>query len=85
MTNDRLVGSGILAGSIAVVIIYGLLMVHAWQITFVVAAFLTVALLIGTLAWTGYKMATTPPPEPTTEIPEVAPESNADAKGQKQP
>jgi predicted DNA-binding transcriptional regulator len=79
LANDRLVGGGILAGSLAGIVVYGLLMVFASQITLVVTAFLGVALLLGILAWIGYTMATTPPPEPITEIPEVTPGSKADA------
>jgi predicted DNA-binding transcriptional regulator len=83
LANDRLVGGGILAGSSVGIVIYGLLLVYAWQITLIVTAFLGVALLLGILAWIGYTMATTPPPEPITEIPGVAPQEKANAEGQK--
>lgn len=44
-------------------------MVYAWVITIRVTAFLAVALLLAILAWIGYTMATTPPPEPVPNIP----------------
>jgi predicted DNA-binding transcriptional regulator len=61
-------------GSIAGIIIYGLLLLYFWEITIRVTAFLAVALLLAILAWIGYTMATTPPPEPIAEIPSVAAE-----------
>ena len=39
------------------------------MITIRVTAFLAVALLLAILAWIGYTMATTPPPEPVPNIP----------------
>lgn len=74
MANDRAIGGGIFAGSVIGIIIYALLMVYAWEITLRVTAFLAVALLLGILAWIGYTMATTPPPEPITDIPEISSE-----------
>jgi predicted DNA-binding transcriptional regulator len=71
MANDRAMGWVILVGSILGIVIYGALLYYAWVITIQVSAFLAVALLLGILAWVGYTMATTPPPEPITEIPEV--------------
>ncbi len=83
LANDRLVGGSILAGSLAGIVVYGLLLVYAWQITLILTAFLGMSLLLGILAWIGYTMATTPPPEPITEIPEVPAESKAAPEGQK--
>lgn len=73
MANDRLIGGAIFGGSIVGIILYAVLLWFAWQITIQVTAFLAVALLLGILAWIGYTMATTPPPEPITDIPEVPP------------
>lgn len=70
MANDKAVGGGILAGSIIGIVLYGVLMVYAWEVTLRVTAFLGIALLLGILAWIGYTMATTPAPEPITDIPE---------------
>jgi predicted DNA-binding transcriptional regulator len=72
LANDRAIGGGIFAGSVIGIIVYALLMVYAWEITLRVTAFLAVALLLGILAWIGYTMATTPPPEPITDIPEIS-------------
>jgi len=71
MANDRAVGGAIFGGSIFGIIVYGLLLVYAWEITIRVTAFIGVALILAILAWIGYTMATTPPPEPITEIPEM--------------
>jgi predicted DNA-binding transcriptional regulator len=71
MANDRLIGGAILGGSIIGVIIYGLLIVYWPLLVLQISAFLAVLILLGILAWIGYTMATTPPPEPITEIPDV--------------
>ena len=46
-----------------------------------ITAFVGVLLLLAILAWIGYTMATTPPPEPITDIPEMAPEKPAGDAG----
>ena len=71
MANDRAVGGAIFGGSVIGIILYAVLMIYWWDITIRVTAFIGVALLLAILAWIGYTMATTPPPEPITEIPEV--------------
>ena len=71
MANDRAVGGAIFGGSIMGIVLYALLLVYFWEITIRVTAFVSVALLLAILAWIGYTMATTPPPEPITEIPET--------------
>jgi len=84
MANDRAVGGSILGGSIIGIILYALLLVYWWEITIRVTAFIGVALILGILAWIGYTMATTPPPEPITEIPEMGAPSG-EAKGEPKP
>lgn len=59
----------IVVGSAAGIVIYGLLMVYAWQITLRVTAFAAVLVLLGVLAWVGYTRATTPLPEALLEEP----------------
>jgi len=71
LANDSAVGGAILIGSIIGIVIYGVLLVYAWEVTLRVTAFLAVALLLGILAWIGYTMATTPPPEPIADIPNM--------------
>lgn len=69
LAKDSAIGGAIFAGSIIGIILYGALLVFFWEITIRVTAFLAVALLLGILAWIGYTMATTPPPEPIADIP----------------
>jgi len=71
MANDRFVGGAVFGGSIVGIILYALLLVYWWEITIRVTAFVGVALILAILAWIGYTMATTPAPEPITEIPET--------------
>ena len=71
MANDRAVGGAILGGSIIGIILYAILLLYAWEITIRVTAFVGVALILAILAWIGYTMATTPPPEPIADVPDV--------------
>jgi len=81
MANDRAVGGGILIGSIIGIIIYGLL-IYFWPLLVLeITAFLAVLVLLAILAWIGYTMATTPPPEPIADIPEMAPEKPGASAG----
>jgi predicted DNA-binding transcriptional regulator len=74
MANDRAVGSAIFLGSILGIIVYGLL-IYYWPLLILeITAFVGVLLLLAILAWIGYTMATTPPPEPIADIPEMSPE-----------
>lgn len=74
MANDRAIGGTILGVSVLGIVIYGALLAlpWAWEWTIRITAFLAVALLLGILAWIGYTMATTPPPEPITDIPDMS-------------
>lgn len=76
MANDRAIGGTILGVSVLGIVIYGALLAlpWAWEWTLRITAFLAVALLLGILAWIGYTMATTPPPEPITDIPDMSSE-----------
>ncbi len=81
MANDRLVGGAILAGSVVGIILYGSLMYFWPTVILQITAFVAVAVLLGILAWIGYTMATTPPPEPIADLPVQAPASEgSDAK-----
>jgi len=71
LANDRSVGGGIFAGSVLGILVYAALLYYSPLFILEITAFLAVALLLGILAWIGYTMATTPPPEPMTDIPEV--------------
>jgi len=70
MANDRAVGSAILVGSVLGVIVYGLLLYYWPTVMLQITAFVAVAVLLAILGWIGYTMATTPPPEPITDVPE---------------
>ncbi len=83
MANDRTVGGALFAGGVVGIILYGLLMVYAWAVTLRVTAFLGIALLLTILAWIGYTMATTPPPEPIAEIPPMTQSPGETKTGEK--
>lgn len=68
MANDRALGGAIFGGSIIGIIIYAGLLFWWPLIILQVTAFLAVVVLLGILAWIGWTMATTPPPEPITDL-----------------
>jgi predicted DNA-binding transcriptional regulator len=68
MANDRALGGAILLGSIAGIIIYGILLYYWPTLILEITAFLGVVVLLGILGWIGWTMATTPPPEPMPEM-----------------
>jgi predicted DNA-binding transcriptional regulator len=85
MANDRAIGGGILLGSVLGIIVYGLL-IYYWPLLILeITAFVAVLVLLAILAWIGYTMATTPPPEPITDIPEMAPEKPASSATASEP
>ena len=77
MANDRAVGSAILVGSVLGIIVYGLLLYYWPLVVLQITAFVAVAVILAILGWIGYTMATTPPPEPITDVPETAGEKKA--------
>lgn len=79
LANDRVIGGGIFAGSIVGIIVYGLMILYWPTIMLQITAFVGVAALLGILAWIGYTMATTPPPEPITDVPDVSTEPKPDS------
>jgi predicted DNA-binding transcriptional regulator len=72
LANDRVIGGGIFGGSILGIILYGLLVFYWPTIVLQLTAFIGFAVLFGILAWIGYTMATTPPPERITDIPDLS-------------
>lgn len=78
MANDRAIGGGIFGGSIIGIIVYALLLWYWGPLVVEITAFVGVFVLLAILAWIGYTMATTPPPEPITDIPEMSPEKPAE-------
>jgi len=85
MANDRAIGGAILVGSILGIIVYGLLIFYWPLLVLEITAFVAVLILLAILAWIGYTMATTPPPEPITDIPEMTPEKPAADSGSSAP
>ena len=77
MANDRAIGGAIFGISIVGIIVYGVLLYYWGSLVVEITAFVAVLILLSILAWIGYTMATTPPPEPITDIPEMAPEKPA--------
>lgn len=70
MFRDQIIGIGLLAASIIVIIVYGWLVFFTnWSILVLqITGFIAVAVVFGILAWIGYTLATTPPPKPIEEI-----------------
>jgi predicted DNA-binding transcriptional regulator len=88
MANDRALGGAILFGSIAGIIVYGILLYLWATIILEITAFLGVVVLLGILGWIGWTMATTPPPEPMPEMagqPSAAPSAPAAGGMDKKP
>jgi len=83
MASDRAIGALILAASLIGIILYGwLVFLWAPMIVLQITAFIAVAFVLGILAWIGYTMATTPPPQPIEAIEEaMEKESKPEAKG----
>ncbi len=67
LANDRAIGAAILIASVLGIIVYGGLLYLYSLIILELTAILGVVVLLGILAWIGWTMATTPPPEPITE------------------
>ncbi len=78
MPSDKSIGSLLLLVGVVGILVYGGLLFLAEPavslLTLQVTAFIAVALILGIVAWIGYTMATTPPPEPleVTEAPAPA-------------
>jgi predicted DNA-binding transcriptional regulator len=73
LANDRAVGASVFVGSVVGVIIYGILMFYFSLPVLQLTAFLSVAIILGILSWIGYTMATTPAPEPLSDVAQSPP------------
>ncbi len=76
MSSDKNMGLLLLAVGAVGILLYGwLIFFYAPLLMLEITAFLAVAAVLGIVAWIGYTMATTPPPEPVTvtETTEAAP------------
>ncbi|MDA4122133.1 MAG: transcriptional regulator [Thaumarchaeota archaeon] len=85
MANDRALGSAILAGSVVGIIVYGYLLYRWPLIILEITAFVAIVVLLGILAWIGYTMATTPPPEPISDMAPPAAPAAAGTTDEKKP
>jgi len=70
LSRDQLMGTVILLASVVGILSYGwLLFFTEWAMLAIqITAFVAVVALLGILAWIGYTLATTPPPEPIQEL-----------------
>ncbi len=80
MTRDQLLGLLVFAASVIGIIIYFCLMfvppLNQWAFLVIqITMFIAVGAVLGVLAWIGYTLATTPPPEPLPELEELEEES----------
>ena len=67
MSSDKNIGFLLLAIGVVGILVYGwLIFVAAPLLMLQITAFVAVAAVLGIIAWIGYTMATTPPPEPVT-------------------
>ncbi len=67
MSSDKNMGLLLLAVGAVGILLYGwLIFFYAPLLMLEITAFLAVAAVLGIVAWIGYTMATTPPPEPVT-------------------
>ena len=64
--NDRVLGHLILTGSLLGIIGYFyLLFLSSWELLVIqISSFVAAAAMLAIMAWIGYTLATTPPPEP---------------------
>lgn len=68
LSRDQVIGAVILVVSLLGICVYGWLLYFYPLIVVQVTAFLAVAAVLAILAWIGYVMATTPPPDPLGEV-----------------
>jgi predicted DNA-binding transcriptional regulator len=65
MPKDQSLGAVLLIGSVLGIILYGWLLFTVSPFMILqLTGFIVVAGVLGIVAWIGYTMATTPPPEP---------------------
>jgi predicted DNA-binding transcriptional regulator len=70
-SKDQGIGAVILIVSIALMIIYILGLYYNTTLALIIPVLILVLGVLGIAAWIGYTMATTPPPKPLEEIPEL--------------
>jgi len=82
--NDRVLGGGILLGSLVGLALYFyLIFVSPWSFLVIqISAFAAVAAVLVIVAWIGYTLATTPPPKPIEDLDLEESEKDAEEKGE---
>jgi len=79
LNKDQAIGAVIFIASVAGIALYGWLIYAFAILVLQVTAFLAVAAVLVILAWIGWTMATTPPPEPIEfETPSATSSENAE-------
>jgi len=79
LSKDQAIGAVILIGSVVGIALYAWLIYAFALVVLQVTAFLAVAAVLVILAWIGWTMATTPPPEPIEfETPSATPSETAE-------
>lgn len=70
MSNDKIIGGGMLVGSLTGIGVYFwlLFMSEYAELTIKASAFLAVTAVLLIVAWIGYTLATTPPPVPLEDL-----------------
>ena len=83
--NDKALGYIILIGSLfGIACYFYLVFLSPWALLVVqVSAFLAVAAVLLIMAWIGYTLATTPPPEPLEDLEEASTEENLEARAER--
>ncbi len=76
LANDRALGGTISILSVIGIVAYGLVLFYWPLIILEITSFLAVVLLLGILAWIGWTMVSTPPPEPISEAPPTTPSTS---------
>jgi NADH:ubiquinone oxidoreductase subunit 6 (subunit J) len=66
VSKDQAIGALMLVGAVVVIILFGWMMLDdaLWKWAISIIATVAVVGVMGIVAWIGYTMATTPPPEP---------------------
>ena len=84
MNKDQTLGWAVLLGSITgVVLYYYLVFMSAWALlTIQVSAFLALGSVLVIVAWIGYTIATTPPPEPFEDFDEELSEDEEEGESE---
>jgi predicted DNA-binding transcriptional regulator len=85
VSKDQTLGAVILIVSIIGIVAYGVLIWYFPLIVLEITAFLAVAGVLAILAWIGYTLATTPPPQPIEEIEKELQAEAKKAEGQASP